>query len=118
VLFRSLGGVVVTTVYNCRLEPWNLRNEARRDLIVSMLERLHGGPLPVRCSVDQDVLTLTRRKDGKTYVLTVNLGYDPVVPVLERTEAPMPLEVLGEDGTWKACASQELPCAGFAVWRY
>jgi len=79
---NALGGTVVTTVYNCRLEPWNLWNEARRDRIVAALELLNGGPLPLRVACDQDVLTLTRECGGKTVALVVNLGFDPVVPDL------------------------------------
>lgn len=115
---NELGGVVATTVYNCRLEPWNIWNEARRDALVDILERLNGGPLGVRVDADQDVLALSCRQSEKTLVLVVNLGFDPVQPRIRTAAGAKDFEILDDDGRWRAGNLGTLPCAGFAVLRF
>lgn len=115
---NELGGTVAVTAYNCRLEPWNIWNEARRDAIVDLLERLNRGPLEVRVESDQDLLVLTRRQSEKTLVLVVNLGFDPVLPRLRTARRNPETERLGRDGKWHAYVPAELPCGGFEVLRF
>lgn len=115
---NELGGTVATTVYNCRLEPWNVWNEARRDVLADLLERLNGGALDVRVEADQDVLVLARRQSEKTLALIVNLGFDPVEPRLRTAWSSREVEILGEDGRWRPGPVGTLPCAGFAVVRF
>lgn len=115
---NTLGGTVATMVYNCRLEPWNIWNEARRDALVDVLEQLNGGPLDVRIEADQDVLALACRQSEKTLVLVVNLGYDPVEPRVLTASRAKEFEILGDDGRWRPGRLRALPCGGFAVLRF
>lgn len=115
---NELGGTVATMVYNCRLEPWNIWNEGRRDALVNILERLNGRPLNVRVEAEQDVFALACRQAGKTLVLIVNLGFDPVEPRVLTAPRVREFEVLGLDGHWQPGRPGLLPCGGFAVLRF
>lgn len=115
---NELGGTVATVVYNCRLEPWNIWNEGRRDALVSILERLNGKPLNVRIEAEQDVFALSCRQSEKTLVLIVNLGFDPVKPRVLTEPRVKDFEVLGGDGRWHPGGPGVLPCGGFVVLRF
>ena len=115
---NELGGAVATVVYNCRLEPWNIWNEARRDALAKVLERLNGGPLAVRVEADQDMMVLSCRQSEKTLALIVNLGFDPVSPRVITSRRVGEFEILGEDGRWRSGKPGVLPCGGFVVLRF
>ena len=80
----------------------DIYNEARKDWMLKVLDRLTGGKFPVVALNQQNLMALTRRKaDGSTILAVFNLNFDPLkVPDIRCAVKPGKTEILGADGVW------------------
>jgi len=104
VFYRNrLGGLVCTCAYHMDVLAWEIYNEARKDWLIKVLDRLNGGKFPFVALNQQNLMALTRRKaDGSTILAVFNLNFDPLKQLNIRCASkPGKTEILGADGVWR-----------------
>jgi len=100
------GGLTFTAAFDPSLY-YNNQNLRRKAWFVGAL-RLLDPAFAVVCENEEPNLTLARRCcDGKTYAITLNVGYDDLTSTRYSTAKPMAnAEVLGDDGVWRAAGAK------------
>ncbi len=105
VLYRNaLGGTVITTA-NCVEESRNYTlSLARKQWLLSLLDRLSGARVPYVVGGEQNTLVLSaQKKTGETILGVFNLNFDTMKTLPIRcAKIPTSIEQLGGDGVWRS----------------
>ncbi|MBR6371810.1 MAG: hypothetical protein IKS20_01370, partial [Victivallales bacterium] len=98
---NALGGKVCSTAYH-RSILYGWANEARKDWLVALLDRLDWKQLPFVAKDYQWLMLLHNLTSRQEDVIGMfNLGFDPLEnPSLRCANRPERMEILADDGLW------------------
>ena len=103
VFYRNeLGGFVCTSAFHQDI-PYAQYNEARNRWYLEIFDKLNGKMLPVVCTEQQEVMTMTRDfADGNKLLYITNLNFDDLESIkLRFAEIPVSICRLTPAGSWE-----------------
>ena len=103
VFYRNeLGGFVCTSAFHQDV-PYAQYHEARNRWYLDIFDKLNGKMLPVVCTEQQEIMTMTRDfADGNKLLYITNLNFDDLESIrLRFADTPSAVCRLTPEGTWE-----------------
>ena len=99
---NELGGYVCTSAFHQDV-GYALFHEARNNWYIDIFDKLNGGMLPVLCTEQQEIMSMTREyDDGSQLLYITNLNFDELDSVkLRFARVPAAILRLTPEGTWE-----------------